>query len=92
MTGKSPDEMVHVVDPHAGKTQTFAICGARLIRHDGEDRDVVTCLDCATGLTQRCGHASATVRNCPAHEDYYGDPNQRCKCCDACAHSCAQDV
>ena len=43
-------------------------------------------------LTRRCGCATAKVRNCPYDGDVNNNPDQRCKCCDKCAHECAMDI
>jgi hypothetical protein len=58
---------------------------------------VPNCPGCDDGsperaLTYECGCASAVVRNCPYANDVNNDDEQRCKCCDACAHECAMDI
>lgn len=43
-------------------------------------------------LTSECGCEGAVVRNCPYAGDVRNDDEQRCKCCDDCAHQCAMDI
>ncbi len=43
-------------------------------------------------VLETCGCPDAVVRNCPYQSEINGNEDQRCKCCDACAHSCAMDI
>lgn len=43
-------------------------------------------------LSKSCGHPEASIRNCPYQSEISGDDEQRCECCDDCAHECAMDI
>lgn len=43
-------------------------------------------------LTTECGCEGAVVRNCPYESEINGQDDQRCKCCDGCAHRCAMEI
>ena len=78
---------------HAVTHDLDSVCSAMIEYVGSGIYSDVTCLACLhPPVVKNCRHPGAEIRNCPYEADYRSDYKQRCRCCEACAKECSNDL